>query len=51
MDQLDLTVAYHVEVVSFELKSKECFYGDEANEILPGFFDSIATLTMGEASN
>ena len=52
MGQLDLTIAYHVEVVSFELESKRINERKRARRahVLQGFFGSIATRTIGETS-
>ena len=52
VDLLDLIDACHVEVVSFDLKNKFDFYLNEIlkNNILLGFFGSIATRTIGEVS-
>jgi hypothetical protein len=50
VDQLDLIDTYHVEVVSFELENNVYLNKNQENVILHGFFGSIATRTIGEAS-
>ncbi len=49
-DQLDLIKTCHVEIVSSELKANILFKQNKEKDILPGFFGSIATRTIGDAS-